>query len=108
MLLAAFMPLIATMLSLAPVRNEMSVRANILDGYRQLLAAHDRDGDGRLSRAEWQAMVDIAFPPLSERSGSSENDNQPRASSIGLHRFWDADKDGFLTLEELTRPAFAS
>lgn len=106
--LTAFIPLFATMLSLAPARNQMSVRANIVDGYRQLLAAYDHDGDGRLSRVEWQAMVDIAFPPLPGTSESTRNDNEPRASSLGLHQFWDADKDGFLTLEELTRPAFAS
>jgi hypothetical protein len=61
-------------------------RAGIVAGYRLVLTANDHDGDRRLSRAEWTAMVSIAFPEQPRETPPPENHAQVRESMLAFLR----------------------
>jgi hypothetical protein len=82
-------------------------RAGILAGYRLVLATNDLDGDGRLSRAEWSAMVSIAFPEQPLESPPPDNYAQVRDSVLAFYADQDRNHDGYLDLGELVRAPLA-
>lgn len=78
-------------------------RDSVTTGVRQMLDVNDRDHDGRLSLAEWTAMVDAVFPLSPRPNQASSDHDEMRRSSLDMRRFEDANADGFLSLEELLR-----
>jgi len=83
-------------------------RSWIRDGYQAVLAAHDRDGDGTLSRAEWTAMVGVSFPAQPRPGEEVSNYGEVRTDLIALYDQFDTDRDGKLTLDELIRLPLAT
>jgi len=80
----------------APVQT----RDALVASYTAMFKHIDTDGDGKVSRAEWVAMVD-ASPMLQSLSLSqAQRDGLRAALMVGFDQN-DSDKDGFLTLDEL-------
>jgi len=104
-------PILAGWLLLASIGPERmptaDTRAGIIAGYRLVLTANDHDGDGRLSRAEWTAMVSVAFPERPRETPAPENYAQLRASMLAFYAGQDRNGDGYLDLRELVREPLA-
>ncbi len=107
MLLAAFLLSMQGWTVDAPASSEER-RTDLVSHYRQALEAADRDHDGRLSRIEWAAMVDMSFPEQPRPGEATDNYAEVRAQIADFHRRWDSDGDGWLTLDELVREPLAS
>jgi len=75
-------------------------RDALVKSYTALFKHIDTDGDGKVSRAEWAAMVD-ASPMLQSLSLSQAQRDGLRAALMAGFEQNDSDKDGFLTLDEL-------
>jgi Ca2+-binding EF-hand superfamily protein len=85
---------------------DTSTRAGLIASYENLLKRVDTDGDGKISRAEWGAMVD-ASPILQSLSLSQAQREAMRTSLMAGFDRDDSDKDGMLTLDEmLAKPLF--
>jgi|GEM_PF-2787353 len=80
----------------APVQT----RDALVASYTAMFKHIDTDGDGKVSRAEWVAMVD-ASPMLQSLSLSQAQRDGLRAALMAGFDQNDSDKDGFLTLDEL-------
>jgi hypothetical protein len=102
------MLLTALLLLASPAEASVQTRDGIIQAYRQMVAEQDRDHDGRVSRAEWQAVVDRMFPPTPRPGEEASNYSEVRASSAGLLDYWDANGDSFFTFDEIVRPALES
>jgi len=75
-------------------------RDALVASYTKMFNHIDTDGDGKVSRAEWAAMVD-ASPMLQSLSLSQAQRDGLRAALMAGFDQNDSDKDGFLTLDEL-------
>jgi len=82
-------------------------RAGIIAGYRMVLSANDRDGDGRVSRAEWTAMVSGVLPEQPLPDPHLADYTETRASLLAQFDEQDLNHDGYLTLRELVREPLA-
>jgi hypothetical protein len=77
-----------------------ATRDGLIASYTALFTRIDTDADGKISRAEWETMVDAS--PLLQSLDMSQT--QRAALRAPLERQFDesdSDKDGFLTLDEL-------
>jgi hypothetical protein len=90
------MLLTALLLLASPAEASVQTRDGIIQAYRQMVAEQDRDHDGRVSRAEWQAVVDRMFPPTPRPGEEASNYSEVRASSAGLLDYWDANGDSII------------
>ena len=79
---------------------DTSTRTGLVASYTAMLKRVDSDGDGRVSRMEWAAMVD-ASPMLQSTSLSEAQRNGLRTALMAGFDQNDSDKDGELTLDEL-------
>jgi len=79
---------------------DTSTRTGLVASYTAMLKRVDSDGDGRVSRMEWAAMVD-ASPMLQSEGLSEAQRNGLRAALMAGFDQKDSDKDGSLTLDEL-------
>lgn len=79
---------------------DTSTRTGLVASYEAMLKRIDGDGDGKVSRMEWAAMVD-ASPMLQSTSLSEAQRNSLRAALMAGFDQNDSDKDGELTLDEL-------
>jgi len=77
-----------------------STRSGLIASYSAMFKRVDSDGDGKVSRAEWEVMVD-ASPMLQSQGLSETQRNGLRAALMAGFEQNDSDKDGFLTLDEL-------
>lgn len=85
---------------------DTSTRAGLVASYTAMLKRIDSDGDGKVSRTEWAAMVD-ASPMLQSGSLSQTQRYGLRAGLMAEFDRDDSDKDGLLTLDEmLAKPLF--
>jgi hypothetical protein len=82
-------------------------RAGIVAGYRLVLAANDHDGDGRLNRPEWTAMVSTTFPEQPRETPPPDKHPQVRDSVLAFYAEQDRNHDGYLDLRELIREPLA-
>lgn len=104
--LAAAKPHAAAPKPHAATAPDTSTRAGLIASYESLLKKIDADGDDKVSRAEWAAMVD-ASPMLQSLSLSQAQRDALRSSLMAGFDQNDSDKDGFLTLDELlAKPLF--
>ena len=79
---------------------DTSTRNGLIASYSAMFKRIDTDRDGKVSRAEWEVMVD-ASPMLQSQSLSEAQRNGLRAALMAGFEPNDSDKDGFLTLDEL-------
>lgn len=79
---------------------DTSTRTGLVASYTAMVKRIDSDGDGKVSRMEWAAMVD-ASPMLQSTSLSEAQRNGLRAALMAGFDQNDSDKDGELTLDEL-------
>jgi Ca2+-binding EF-hand superfamily protein len=79
---------------------DTSTRAGLVASYEALIKRVDTDGDGKISRMEWAAMVE-ASPMLQSLSISQAQRDGLRAALMAGFDQNDSDKDGTLTLDEL-------
>jgi len=79
---------------------DTSTRDGLIASYTAMFTHIDTDGDGKVSRAEWETMVD-ASPMLQSPGLSEANRANLRAALMAGFERNDSDKDGFLTLDEL-------
>ena len=79
---------------------DTSTRTGLVASYTAMLKRIDTDGDGKISRMEWAAMVD-ASPMLQSTSLSEAQRNGLRLALMAGFDQNDSDKDGELTLDEL-------
>ena len=79
---------------------DTSTRAGLVASYTAMVKRIDSDGDGKVSRMEWAAMVD-ASPMLQSQGLSEAQRNGLRAALMAGFDQNDSDKDGSLTLDEL-------
>lgn len=79
---------------------DTSTRTGLVASYTAMLKRIDSDGDGKVSRMEWAAMVD-ASPMLQSTSLSEAQRNGLRTALMAGFDQNDSDKDGELTLDEL-------
>jgi len=77
-----------------------STRSGLIASYNAMFKRIDADGDGKVSRAEWEVMVD-ASPMLQSQSLSETQRNGLRAALMAGFEQNDSDRDGLLTLDEL-------
>lgn len=77
-----------------------STRDGLIASYTAMFRHIDTDHDEKVSRTEWEAMVD-ASPMLQSRGLSEAQRNGLRAALMAGFEQNDSDKDGFLTLDEL-------
>ena len=82
-------------------------RAGIVAGYRLVLSTNDLDGDGRLSRSEWEAMVSRTWPASPREVPPPDNYDQARSAVLAMYADYDRDHDDYLTLSELVREPLA-
>src|SRR6476660_9581784 len=82
-------------------------RAGIIAGYRLVLTANDHDGDHRLSRAEWTAMVSVVLPERPRETPPPDNYARVRDSMLAFYAEQDRNHDGYLDLQELVRGPLA-
>lgn len=79
---------------------DTSTRAGLIASYTAMFKHIDTDGDGKVSRAEWETMVDAS--PMLQSTGLSEaNRANLRAALMAGFGKNDSDGDGWLTLDEL-------
>ena len=79
---------------------DTSTRTGLVASYTAMVKRIDSDGDGKVSRMEWAAMVD-ASPMLQSTSLSEAQRNGLRTALMAGFDQNDSDKDGSLTLDEL-------
>lgn len=82
-----------------------ATRNSLASGYASVVAAHDADGDERLSSAEIAAMVELGLP---KDIPAPANVTELRDWLIGFYAAQDLDKDGYLTLAELLKGPLAT
>ncbi|HEX8214803.1 MAG TPA: hypothetical protein VF582_04950 [Allosphingosinicella sp.] len=82
-----------------------ATRTSLTSHYASVLAAHDADGDEKLSRAETEAMIEIVFP---KDRPAAVNSAELRERVIGDYAAQDTDQDGYLTLVELLKDPLAT
>jgi hypothetical protein len=70
------------------------------------MSANDLDGDGRLSRFEWAAMISHTWPEQPPEPNLS-NYRQTRQAVLAMFDEQDGDRDGYLSLGELVREPLA-
>ena len=85
---------------------DTSTRDGLVASYTAMFKRIDSDHDDRISRAEWETMVE-ASPMLRAQGLSEANRANLRAALMAGFGQNDSDKDGFLTLDELmAKPLF--
>lgn len=99
-MLALFLLAAATAKPHAAAAPDTSTRTGLVASYTAMLKRIDSDGDGKVSRMEWAAMVD-ASPMLQSTSLSEAQRNGLRSALMAGFDQNDSDKDGELTLDEL-------
>lgn len=87
------------------VESGNATRTSLTSGYASILAAHDADGDERLSGAEIAAMVELGLP---KGVSAAPDVAELRDWLIGYYAAQDMDKDGYLTLAELLKGPLAT
>ena len=90
-LLLLLLPLLPPLLDGVAVAQEPPAR----DGAAERFAAMDRNGDGRLSVAEWDAAV------ATRMAGRADVTAGAVAATRQMFGRIDADRDGFLSLDEV-------
>ena len=85
---------------------DTSTRDGLVANYSAMFKRIDADHDDKISRTEWEVMVD-ASPMLHAQGLSETNRTNLRAALMAGFDQNDSDKDGFLTLDELiAKPLF--
>jgi Ca2+-binding EF-hand superfamily protein len=92
--------LLAAAAAKAHAAPDTSTRDGVIASYTAMFKHIDTDGDGKVSRAEWEVMVD-ASPMLQSLSLTQSTRASLRATLMAGFDQNDSDKDGFLTLDEL-------
>jgi Ca2+-binding EF-hand superfamily protein len=90
---------------------EANTREHMVAGMTAVLKAWDKDGDGRLSRAEVQAMVDEFFRRVAQDSSGGKMTpdlDKQRQEFLAFYASQDTNDDGYLTLDELLKGPLAS
>ena len=92
--------LLAAAAAAKPAAAPVQTRDALVASYSAMFKKTDTDGDGKISRMEWAAMVDAS--PMLQSAGLSEaqRDGLRAALMAGFDQN-DSDKDGNLTLDEL-------
>ena len=86
-------------------------REQMISDMTAVLKSWDKDGDGKLSRAEVAAMVNEFFRRLAKDApgGKLTADlERQRQGFLGFYASQDTDRDGYLTLAELLKGPLAS
>jgi len=79
---------------------DTSTRSGLIASYNAMFKHIDTDHDGKVSRAEWEVMVDAS--PMLQSQGLSEAQRKGlRAALMAGFEQNDSDKDDLLTLDEL-------
>ena len=85
---------------------DTQTRAGLVASYTAMFKRIDTNGDDKISRAEWETMVD-ASPILQSLGLTQTQRDSLRASLMSGFDQNDSDKDGFLTLDEMmAQPLF--
>ena len=98
-------------LSCCRVASTDETRDNLIAGYTSVLKAWDKDSDGRLSQTEVSAMVNEFFRRTSEyKSGGkfTKDLERDRQMFLSYYASQDANKDGYLSLDEFLKKPLAS
>jgi len=88
----------------------VDTREKLISVYTATLKHWDKDGDGRLSRTEVEAMVDAGFRRIAQTvpPGEAHPELQTeRLQMIDEMMAQDADKDGYLSPTELLKKPLA-
>jgi Ca2+-binding EF-hand superfamily protein len=95
----------------APKDPNANSREHMIAGMTTVFKAWDKDGDGRLSRAELTAMMDAFFQRVTQhlpnREMTQDLDRQ-RQEMIAYYMSQDTNHDGYLTLDELLKQPLAN
>jgi Ca2+-binding EF-hand superfamily protein len=108
-------PIAMPLLALAACYDHSSLRLDtrekVISSFSGVLKSWDRDGDGRLSRSEVEAMADEPIRELRHRSTPGETHPEleaQRQQMVAEYMSQDANGDGFLSLDELLRNPLAA
>ena len=96
-------------MSKSPAEN---TREHVVAGMTAFLKFGDKDGDGKLSRAEVAAMVDetyrrVAAKYVSDGKMTASLEKQ-RQEDLGFYTSQDTNRDGYLSLDELLKGPLAT
>ena len=110
--MAAWLPIVLLAVTAAsPAPAHPAPRAStltwMLSGFEAIMTRNDADHDGRLSRAEWGAMVGRAFP-AKPRARRDAHYYQVRQRALREFDVENVNKDKYLTLAELLRAPMAT
>jgi Ca2+-binding EF-hand superfamily protein len=84
---------------------DTNTREHLISGYRSVLKSWDKNGDGKLNRAEVASMIDGSFRKI--KTGVLDDKNHPelelqRREITILFQDQDTNRDGYLALDELS------
>jgi len=82
-------------------------RAGCAATVAAVIARSDSDSDGRLSRSEWTRMGEVALAPLSGQM-TPDKVARMRRDIAEDFRAEDADRDGYLTTDEMLKIRMAA
>jgi hypothetical protein len=80
-------------------------RPGLISGFELVLKGNDQNGDGKLSRAEVEGMVDSGLVPYQK---PPRNYAEIRDQLLRAYAAQDLDHDGYLTLAELLKQPLAT
>ena len=89
----------------------LDTREKVISGFTGVLKSWDKDGDGRLSRSEVEAMVNESFRRMAQSVPAGEVHPEleaQRQEAIDHYMAQDTNKDGYLSLSELVKEPLAN
>jgi Ca2+-binding EF-hand superfamily protein len=92
-------------------QRDANTREHMISNFRLVLKSWDSDGDGKLSRAEVQTMVNESFRRMKQsvKDGQTHPELEAqRQEFLVFYASQDTNGDGYLTLEELLKGPLAS